>query len=116
MCRFKEAELYCVRTKILMTSELMQFEIGISTRRYLPPRGTAGFDLCSVRGERRDPAPPPRITASRLRLTAMPLFSAMILNVLNCLAENRRKTYLFQGNSCNFLSRQRQPNILQGCL
>ena len=27
-----------------ITSELMQFEIGTSTRRYFPPSGTAGFE------------------------------------------------------------------------
>src|SRR5215210_8337416 len=63
MCLFKDAELYCVSTKILRMSELMQFEIGMSTSRYLPPSGTAGFERRSVRGDRRVPAPPPRITA-----------------------------------------------------
>src|SRR5438876_3803298 len=66
MCRLSEAELCCVSTKILMTSELMQFEIGTSTRRYFPPRGTAGFERCAVNGNKRVPAPPPRITARRL--------------------------------------------------
>ncbi len=33
----------------------MQLEIGISTNRYLPAIGTAGFDLFSVNGNRRDP-------------------------------------------------------------
>src|SRR5688572_32037980 len=63
MCLFREAELYCVNTKILRMSELMQFEIGMSTSRYLPPSGTAGFERSSVSGDRRVPAPPPRITA-----------------------------------------------------
>jgi putative transposase len=44
----------------------MQFEIAMSTRRYLPPSGTAGFERCCVSGNRRVPAPPPRITASTL--------------------------------------------------
>ena len=39
--------------------ELMQLEIGMSIRRYLPPSGTAGLARIPVRGERRDPAPPP---------------------------------------------------------
>src|SRR5215211_4424035 len=63
MCLFKLAELYCVSTKILRMSELMQFETGMSMSRYLPPSGTAGFERSSVRGDRRVPAPPPRITA-----------------------------------------------------
>jgi hypothetical protein len=44
-------------------SELMQLEMGMSTRRYLPPSGTAGFERSSVSGDSRVPAPPPRITA-----------------------------------------------------
>src|SRR5512145_723043 len=64
MCRLSEAELYCVRTNVRRMSELMQFESAISTRRYLPPSGTAGFDRCWVSGKRRLPAPPPRITAN----------------------------------------------------
>ncbi|GAC1381286.1 MAG: hypothetical protein NVSMB45_05840 [Ginsengibacter sp.] len=46
----------------------MQLEIGISTKRYLPAIGTAGFDLLDVKGESLDPAPPPRITAISLLL------------------------------------------------
>src|SRR5215210_5223816 len=63
MCLLSEAELYCVSTKILRMSELMQFETGMSMSRYLPPSGTAGFERSSVRGDRRVPAPPPRMTA-----------------------------------------------------
>src|SRR3979409_1084565 len=71
MCLFKDAELYCVKTNMRMTSELMQFEIGTSTKRYLPPRGTAGFDRSRVKGCSRLPAPPPRITASKFFLEAI---------------------------------------------
>jgi len=53
-----------VRTKILLILELMQLEIGISTNQYFPARGTAGLLLFAVRGYRREPAPPPRITAT----------------------------------------------------
>src|SRR5688572_26347773 len=49
----------------------MQFEIGTSTRRYLPPSGTAGFERWAVSGNKRVPAPPPRITASMLRFRAI---------------------------------------------
>src|ERR671921_814470 len=76
MCLFKLAELYCVSTKIFRMSELMQFEIGMSTSRYLPPSGTAGFERRSVKGDRRVPAPPPRITARMFGL-----FGAMAHNL-----------------------------------
>src|SRR2546423_15678445 len=68
---FKDADLYCVSTIMRMTSDLMQFEMGTSTRRYLPPSGTAGFDRSRVKGCSRLPAPPPRITANKLRLEAI---------------------------------------------
>src|SRR6185295_17839849 len=71
MCLFSDAELYCVNTNMRITSELMQFDIGTSTRRYFPPSGTAGFERSRVRGNRRLPAPPPRITASRLCLAGI---------------------------------------------
>src|SRR5205807_7583236 len=71
MCRLSEAELYCVNTNIRITSELMQFEMGTSTRRYFPPSGTAGFERSRVKGNRRLPAPPPRMTASKLRFGGM---------------------------------------------
>src|SRR5213593_3585358 len=74
MWRFKDAELYCVSTNMRITSELMQFEIGTSTRRYFPPSGTAGFDRCAVSGKRRLPAPPPRITANRFGLGGIELW------------------------------------------
>src|SRR5262245_53354590 len=45
----------------------MQFEIGISTMRYLPARGTAGFARSLVSGNNRVPAPPPS-TTERTRL------------------------------------------------
>src|SRR3982750_4256141 len=59
MCLFKEAELNCVNTSILFRLELMQLEIGISTRRYLPAIGTAGLLRLAVSGYSLDPAPPP---------------------------------------------------------
>src|SRR5438876_1576984 len=46
--------------------ELMQFDMGISTRRYLPASGTAGLARSLVKGNSRVPAPPPMITASTL--------------------------------------------------
>ncbi|MEI9807716.1 MAG: hypothetical protein WDO16_07470 [Bacteroidota bacterium] len=44
--------------------ELMQLEIGISTRRYLPAIGTAGLERLAVKGYNLDPAPPPSIILS----------------------------------------------------
>src|SRR5947207_948847 len=46
--------------------EFRQLLIGISTIRYLPPSGTAGFDRSFVNGNRRVPAPPP-MTMARVR-------------------------------------------------
>src|SRR5260221_2858442 len=43
MCLCSEAELNCVSTYTRRNPELMQFETGISTMRYLPASGTAGF-------------------------------------------------------------------------
>jgi hypothetical protein len=47
----------------------MQLLIGISTSRYFPASGTAGFERSFVSGKSRVPAPPPMMTAS--------VFSAM---------------------------------------
>src|ERR1041384_4568414 len=52
-------------------SELMQLESAISTSRYLPPSGTAGFERCCVSGKRRLPAPPPRMTANNFGSAGM---------------------------------------------
>src|SRR3954468_14079165 len=62
MCRCSEAELNCVSRKIRTKPELMQFGIGMSTIRYLPPMGTAGFARSFVSGNKRAPLPPPRMT------------------------------------------------------
>ena len=43
-------------------SELMQFEIGISTSLYFPPKLTAGLERFSVRGKSLVPFPPPRMS------------------------------------------------------
>src|SRR5688572_22378350 len=67
MCRCSDAELNCVIRWIWLNPEFRQFEIGISTRRYLPPSGTAGFERSFVNGNSRVPAPPPRITARTFR-------------------------------------------------
>ena len=38
--------------------------MGISTKRYLPAIGTAGFDQVAVKGDNLLPAPPPNMTAT----------------------------------------------------
>ena len=42
--------------------ELMQLLMGMSTSRYLPAIGTAGFARSFVNGKSRRPSPPPMIT------------------------------------------------------
>src|SRR5271154_5339142 len=63
MWRMREVLLNWVRTYICRRPELMQLEMGISTMRYLPARGTAGLDRSLVRGKSRLPAPPPMMIA-----------------------------------------------------
>ena len=46
------------------SSELRQLLMGMSTRRYLPARGTAGLARSFVSGKSRVPAPPPMMTAT----------------------------------------------------
>src|SRR5882762_9758701 len=62
MCRLRDAELNCVSTNIRVIPELRQLEMGISTNRYFPAMGTAGFERLAVRGYNLVPAPPPNIT------------------------------------------------------
>jgi hypothetical protein len=47
-------------------SELIQLEIGMSTKRYFPAIGTAGLERLSVNGANLEPCPPPRIMAKVL--------------------------------------------------
>src|SRR4249919_2127483 len=53
---------------MLRMSEFRQLLMGISTSRYLPPRGTAGLALSFVSGKSLVPAPPPMMIA-RVRST-----------------------------------------------
>src|SRR5215471_21540976 len=55
MCRCNEAELNWVSRYTRRRPELMQLEIGMSTIRYLPARGTAGFARSLVSGNNRVP-------------------------------------------------------------
>lgn len=51
-----------------LISELIQFDIGISTSLYLPAIGTAGLDRCSVNGWSLEPWPPPKMIAKTFLL------------------------------------------------
>src|SRR2546429_9457961 len=66
MCRCKEAELNWVSKYTRRIPELIQLEMGMSTNRYLPARGTAGLARSLVSGNKRVPCPPPMITESTL--------------------------------------------------
>ena len=79
----------------------MQFEIGISIRRYMPPSGTAGFERMLVNGYSRDPRPPPKTSAMVLRIMAGSLnvtvgcAEDMIVNMQAGIIEDSRR----QGNN-----------------
>src|ERR1044071_535654 len=62
MWRCRELLLNWVRTKMRRRLELRQLLMGMSTSRYLPPRGTAGLARSLVSGKSRVPAPPPSTT------------------------------------------------------
>src|SRR6478672_4041818 len=81
MCWFNEAELNCVNTNILVMFELIQFEIGISTKRYFPAMGTAGFERLSVNGDNLEPCPPPRIMANTVFFIVMVLWNGKLLYI-----------------------------------
>src|ERR1039457_4663222 len=66
MWRCSDAELNCVSTYTRRRPELMQLEMGMSTRRYLPASGTAGLARSLVSGNNRVPWPPPMMTESTL--------------------------------------------------
>lgn len=63
--------------------QLMQFEIGISTNRYFPAIGTAGFERLAVSGYNLVPAPPPNITANISRLMVFIFMSQTKLLLLS---------------------------------
>ena len=57
----------------------MQFEIGMSINRYLPPTGTAGLLRIEVKGASLVPLPPPRISATAFDIF---VFISLELNFL----------------------------------
>lgn len=61
MCLFNDAELNWVSTYMRRKPELIQLEMGISTKRYFPAIGTAGLDRVAVNGDNREPWPPPKM-------------------------------------------------------
>lgn len=76
MCWFNDAELNWVNTNILLISEFIQLDIGMSTNLYFPAIGTAGLERLSVNGANLEPCPPPRMIASVL------LFIIVTLSIL----------------------------------
>src|SRR5213080_645424 len=46
--------------------------IGMSISRNFPPTGTAGFARSRVRGQRRDPCPPPRMAVTIFSMIPLP--------------------------------------------
>src|SRR5437773_10131309 len=62
----------------------MQLEMGISTNRYLPASGTAGFARSFVNGNSRVPCPPPMITESTLLVLVVMRWPFDIREILSC--------------------------------
>ena len=64
MCCCSSLAKYCAITKICRKSELIELEIGISIRRYFPPKQTAGLEWWIVSGWSRVPCPPAKMTVA----------------------------------------------------
>src|SRR5690349_14417899 len=62
--------------------ELMQLEMGISTRRYLPASGTAGLERSRVSGKRRVPWPPPMMIERTFPIVTAGNFAGAIPQLL----------------------------------
>jgi hypothetical protein len=71
----------------------MQLDTGMSINRYFPPSGTAGFDRSRVKGNSREPAPPPRTTATTLSYPATP--TIVKLKLVN--RESQKKRIVVEG-------------------
>lgn len=61
--------------------ECKQFEMGISTKRYLPAIGTAGFDRVAVSGDKRLPWPPP----STMEITLDVIKLVLSFRIVQCI-------------------------------
>jgi hypothetical protein len=103
--------LYWVRTKILRRSELMQFERVMSTIRYIPPKGTAGFARSRVSGARRSPCPPARRHTNVSRTTRY--YSSLV----RLLPASGGRTSQFRATSPKYviISLNRLPRCGYGC-
>ena len=69
----------------------MQFDIGMSINRYLPPTGTAGLLRIEVKGASRVPRPPPRISATAF---CIGVFISLELHFLNVLIGANRAAFV----------------------
>src|SRR6266487_64078 len=72
-------------------SACRQLLIGMSIRRYFPPIGTAGLDRWWVSGNKRDPWPPPRMSASASLFTGIRLPTAYTTRLTCNTAVTRRR-------------------------
>jgi hypothetical protein len=70
-CSFNEVGACCVSSATSEISEWWQLERLKSTRRYLPPKGTAGGARCSVSTPSPSPLPPARKTAVVPRIRSL---------------------------------------------
>src|ERR1043165_7760213 len=107
MWRLSEAELYCVRMKMRKMSELMQFDTGISMRRYLPPSGTAGLACRRVSGNKRWPTPPPKMIATTWFMSMMSF--SLQRTIMNCAKKYNGAFGLRQSESGNYGAPDGQP-------
>jgi len=74
----------------------MQLEIGMSTNRYFPAIGTAGFERLSVSGASLDPWPPPKMMANVFLFMVVELKIGMLKYMLLLLfPKNGRSAFRF---------------------
>ncbi len=96
-CFCKEWDLYCVSTKIRRRPECKQLVRVKSIMRYLPPNGTAGFALSSVRGDKREPIPPAKTTVKVSCIFCLPIIvqSTIVYRIVQILGQNSETLVIF---------------------
>src|SRR5947199_10780410 len=72
MWRCRLVLLNWVMTKMRSIPACRLLLIGMSISRNFPPTGTAGFARSRVRGQRRDPCPPPRMVVTIFSMSPLP--------------------------------------------